>query len=37
MNSYDSEEPISLDVGCDWSIREIAEIIRQVVDYSGDL
>jgi GDP-L-fucose synthase len=37
MNSYESEEPINLGSGCDWSIREIAEIIREVVGYSGDL
>ncbi|HEY3166612.1 MAG TPA: GDP-L-fucose synthase, partial [Candidatus Binatia bacterium] len=37
MNSYDGEEPINLGIGCDWSIREIAEIIREVVGYSGDL
>jgi GDP-L-fucose synthase len=37
MNSYEGEEPVNLGIGRDWSIREIAEIIREVVGYSGEL
>ena len=37
MDSYDGEEPINIGVGCDWSIREIAGMIREVVDYTGAL
>ena len=37
MNCYDDEEPINIGVGCDWSIKEIAELIRDVVGYNGAL
>jgi GDP-L-fucose synthase len=37
MNTYDGEEPLNVGVGRDWSIRDIAEIIREVVGYSGEL
>jgi GDP-L-fucose synthase len=37
MDTYDGEEPINIGVGCDWSIREIAGMIREVVDYTGAL
>jgi GDP-L-fucose synthase len=37
MDSYDGEEPINVGVGYDWSIREIAEMIRDVVGFTGEL
>ena len=37
MDVYDGEEPINIGVGCDWSIKEIAEMIRDVVGYTGEL
>ena len=37
MDVYDGQEPINLGVGGDWSIQEIAGMIREVVDYSGQL
>jgi GDP-L-fucose synthase len=37
MDVYDGEEPINVGVGRDWSIQEIAEMIREVVGYSGEL
>jgi GDP-L-fucose synthase len=37
MDTYDAEEPINIGVGCDWSIREIAEMIRDVIEYTGVL
>ncbi|HEV8723659.1 MAG TPA: GDP-L-fucose synthase [Candidatus Binatia bacterium] len=37
MDRYDGEEPINLGVGCDWSIREIADAVREVVQYAGEL
>lgn len=37
MNTYDGEAPVNVGIGRDWSIRDIAEIIREVVGYLGDL
>jgi GDP-L-fucose synthase len=37
MDVYDGEEPINVGVGRDWSIKEIAEMIREVVGYSGEI
>ncbi len=37
MDSYDDAEPINLGGGADLSIREAAETIRRVVDYTGEL
>jgi GDP-L-fucose synthase len=37
MDTYESEEPINIGVGQDWSIEEIAERIREVVGYTGRL
>ena len=37
MDSYEGEEPINIGVGCDSSIKEIAEMIRDVVGYTGEL
>jgi GDP-L-fucose synthase len=37
MDVYDGEEPINVGVGRDWSIQEIAEMIREVVGYSGEI
>jgi GDP-L-fucose synthase len=37
MDNYDGEEPINVGVGRDWSIKEIAGMIRAVVGYTGEL
>jgi GDP-L-fucose synthase len=37
MDRYERAEPVNLGVGYDYSIREIAEAIRAVVGYSGEL
>jgi GDP-L-fucose synthase len=37
MDAYDGDEPINIGGGCDWSIREIAEMIRDVVGFTGEL
>lgn len=37
MDIYEGEEPINIGVGSDWSIKEIAETIRDVVGYTGEL
>ena len=37
MDTYDGEEPMNVGVGADLSIKEIAEMIREVVGYSGEL
>ena len=37
MDAYEGEEPINIGVGTDWSIGEIAEMIRDVVGYAGKL
>ena len=37
MNNYSSSVPINLGSGSDASIREIAELIKAVVGYSGEL
>lgn len=37
MHNYDSEEPINVGCGEDLSIRELAEMIQQVVGFSGRL
>ena len=37
METYESEEPVNIGVGRDWSIREIAEMIREVVGHTGRL
>lgn len=37
MNAYDGDEPVNLGVGFDVSIRAIAEMIKEVVGYSGEL
>jgi GDP-L-fucose synthase len=37
MDGYDDQEPINVGVGRDWSIKEIAEMIREVVGYRGEL
>jgi GDP-L-fucose synthase len=37
MNHYSSSVPINLGSGSDASIREIAELIKEVVGYSGEL
>jgi len=37
MDHYEGTQPINVGVGHDWSIRELAEVIKDVVDYSGEL
>jgi GDP-L-fucose synthase len=37
MGTYEGEEPINIGVGYDWSIRELAEMMRDVVGYTGKL
>jgi len=37
MNHYDHEEIINVGVGKDITIRELAEIIKEIVDYQGEL
>lgn len=37
MNHYDGEEPINTGVGFDCSIRDIADMIKEVVGYPGEL
>lgn len=37
MKSYDSEEIINVGVGEDISIRELAELIREIVGYGGEI
>lgn len=37
MDAYDGDEPINIGVGCDWSIQEIAEMIRDIVGFTGEL
>lgn len=37
MDVYDDQEPINIGVGRDWSVKEIAEMIREVVGYTGEL
>ena len=37
MDHYESDQPVNLGVGHDCSIREIAEAIREVVGYSGNI
>jgi GDP-L-fucose synthase len=37
MNQYSSSVPINLGSGSDASIREIAELIKEVVGFSGEL
>ena len=37
MRVYDQGEPINVGVGYDWSIGELAEQVKGVVDYAGEL
>jgi GDP-L-fucose synthase len=37
MDTYDGDEPVNIGIGYDCSIKEIAEMIREVVCYSGKL
>jgi GDP-L-fucose synthase len=37
MKTYWGSEPVNIGVGEDISIRELAELIREVVDYDGDI
>jgi GDP-L-fucose synthase len=37
MQRWNAHEPINIGVGCDWSIGELAEMIREVVGYQGKL
>jgi GDP-L-fucose synthase len=37
MAHYDGAEPVNIGVGADWSIRELAELIAEVVGFTGTL
>jgi len=37
MNRYSTEGPINIGTGCEISIRELAELLCQVIDYEGTL
>jgi len=37
MEHYDGADPVNIGVGADWSIRELAEIIAEVVGFAGNL
>jgi GDP-L-fucose synthase len=37
MHRFDGSEPINIGVGRDWSIRELAELIKEIVNYRGEL
>jgi len=37
MENYEEDEPINVGVGHDISIKELAELIKEVVGYEGDL
>jgi GDP-L-fucose synthase len=37
MRHYDGEEIINVGTGCDLTIREVAELIRDVVGFKGDI
>lgn len=37
MHAYDSNEPINIGIGCDWSIAELAALVKEAVGYNGEL
>ncbi|HZH83081.1 MAG TPA: NAD-dependent epimerase/dehydratase family protein, partial [Phototrophicaceae bacterium] len=37
MDHYDGAEPVTVGVGADWSIRQLAEMIAEVVGFAGNL
>ena len=37
MDHYDGAEPVNVGVGADWSIRELAEMIAEIVGFAGNL
>jgi len=37
LESYDSDEPINVGVGKDITIKELAELVRDVIGFEGDL
>jgi GDP-L-fucose synthase len=37
MDHYDGAEPVNVGVGADWSIRQLAEMIAEVVGFAGNL
>ena len=37
MDDYEGAEPVNVGVGMDWSIRDLAEAVAEVVGYSGEL
>lgn len=37
LENYDSDEPINVGVGKDITIRELAELVREVVGFAGEL
>jgi len=37
MNNYDGNEPINIGTGEDLTIKELAELIKEVVGYEGEI
>jgi len=37
MNNYDSSEPINVGIGRDFTVREIAEIIKEIAGFKGSI
>ena len=37
MDHYDGAEPVNVGVGADWSIRQLGEMIAEVVGFAGNL
>jgi GDP-L-fucose synthase len=37
MNRYDDNESINIGVGKDISIRELAELVRDIIGFTGDI
>lgn len=37
LEHYDGEEPINVGTGVDLAIRELADLIKEIVDYDGEL
>jgi GDP-L-fucose synthase len=37
MNNYDSNKPINVGTGVDYSVRELAEIVKNIIGFKGEL
>ena len=37
MQRFDDSEPVNIGVGQDWSIRELAQEIKEIVNFRGNL